>query len=229
VKTVLEPRFKDELYHYGTPRHSGRYPYGSGKRPYQNAKEQHENTVKMIDDLNTNYGYGTIINGVRYEEGDPDHPVSAVDWTQYRTMPVEDFKKNKIGVCWDFVNYQHDTLDKMGIPNKNYMLIMPKSNDPDDILTHTFTIAEIGDKKYYIESAAWPRRGVHEVNSFMDVVEQFRDTASFSKDFDVYEKFEQPLVNDGWDVIVFIPSREEDEDRITCGNSLIALEKEYYF
>ena len=37
VKTVLEPRFKDEdeLYHYGTPRHSGRYPYGSGKRPYQ--------------------------------------------------------------------------------------------------------------------------------------------------------------------------------------------------
>lgn len=42
-------------------------------------------------------------------------------------------------------------------------------------------------------------------------------------DFDVYEKFEQPLVNDGWNVIVFIPSKEEDEDRITCGNSLIAL------
>lgn len=42
-------------------------------------------------------------------------------------------------------------------------------------------------------------------------------------DFDVYEKFEQPLVDDGWDVIVFIPSKEEDEDRITCGNSLIAL------
>ena len=25
-----------------------------------------------------------------------------------------------------------------------------------------------------------------------------------------------------WDVIVFVPSKEEDEDRITCGNSLIA-------
>lgn len=25
----------DELYHYGTPRHSGRYPYGSGENPYQ--------------------------------------------------------------------------------------------------------------------------------------------------------------------------------------------------
>ena len=42
------------------------------------------------------------------------------------------------------------------------------------------------------------------------------------KDFDVYEKFEKPLVEHGWDVIVFIPSEEEDSDRITCGNSLIA-------
>lgn len=25
-----------ELYHYGTPTHSGRYPYGSGERPFQN-------------------------------------------------------------------------------------------------------------------------------------------------------------------------------------------------
>jgi hypothetical protein len=26
---------RNELMHYGTPRHSGRYPYGSGDRPYQ--------------------------------------------------------------------------------------------------------------------------------------------------------------------------------------------------
>lgn len=45
------------------------------------------------------------------------------------------------------------------------------------------------------------------------------------KDFDVYEKFERPLVEDGWDVIVFVPSLEEDLDRITCGNALIATEE----
>ena len=28
----------DILVHYGTPRHSGRYPWGSGKDPYQSAK-----------------------------------------------------------------------------------------------------------------------------------------------------------------------------------------------
>lgn len=42
------------------------------------------------------------------------------------------------------------------------------------------------------------------------------------KDFDVYEMFEKPLVAAGWQVIVFVPSAEEDADRITCGNSLIA-------
>lgn len=40
--------------------------------------------------------------------------------------------------------------------------------------------------------------------------------------YDVYRQFEQPLVNAGWDVIVFIPSIEEDEDRITCGNALLS-------
>lgn len=44
-------------------------------------------------------------------------------------------------------------------------------------------------------------------------------------DFDVYEKFEKPLVDAGWQVIVFIPSAEEDSDRITCGNSLLAIKE----
>ena len=41
------------------------------------------------------------------------------------------------------------------------------------------------------------------------------------KDFDVYSKFEKPLVEAGWNVIVFVPSAEEDADRITCGNALL--------
>lgn len=45
-------------------------------------------------------------------------------------------------------------------------------------------------------------------------------------DYNVYRKFEAPLLEEGWDVIVFVPSAEEDADRITCGNALIATEKE---
>lgn len=58
-----------------------------------------------------------------------------------------------------------------------------------------------------------------------ETIEAVNNDYEIITDFDVYEKFEQPLVKDGWDVIVFIPSKEEDEDRITCGNSLIALKK----
>lgn len=43
--------------------------------------------------------------------------------------------------------------------------------------------------------------------------------------YDVYRQFEQPLLKEGWDVIVFIPSKEEDEDRITCGNALLSIKE----
>ena len=45
-------------------------------------------------------------------------------------------------------------------------------------------------------------------------------------DYNVYRKFEAPLLEEGWDVIVFVPSAEEDADRITCGNALIATKEE---
>lgn len=48
------------------------------------------------------------------------------------------------------------------------------------------------------------------------------DVATSYTDYDVYRQFEQPLLEEGWDVIVFVPSKEEDSDRITCGNALIA-------
>lgn len=43
--------------------------------------------------------------------------------------------------------------------------------------------------------------------------------------YDVYRQFEQPLLAEGWEVIVFIPSKEEDDDRITCGNALLSAFK----
>lgn len=33
----ISDREDDYLEHYGTPRHSGRYPYGSGENPYQHS------------------------------------------------------------------------------------------------------------------------------------------------------------------------------------------------
>ncbi len=60
---------------------------------------------------------------------------------------------------------------------------------------------------------------IHETNS---AIQNGFDVTTSYDDYDVYREFEQPLVKKGWDVIVFVPSHEEDSDRITCGNALIA-------
>lgn len=39
----------DELMHYGTPRHSGRYPWGSGKDPYQHCTDFLSRVQYMVD------------------------------------------------------------------------------------------------------------------------------------------------------------------------------------
>ena len=64
---------------------------------------------------------------------------------------------------------------------------------------------------------------IHETNS---AVQNGFDVTTSYDDYDVYREFEQPLVKAGWDVIVFVPSHEEDSDRITCGNALIATNKQ---
>ena len=60
---------------------------------------------------------------------------------------------------------------------------------------------------------------IHETNSA--IKNGFNVTTSYS-DYDVYRQFEKPLIDEGWQVIVFVPSKEEDSDRITCGNALIS-------
>ena len=76
-------------------------------------------------------------------------------------------------------------------------------------------LSELFDKEKFIVKIT----PIHETNAA--VKNGFDVTTSYT-DYDVYRKFEQPLVEDGWDVIVFVPSKEEDSDRITCGNALIA-------
>ena len=75
-------------------------------------------------------------------------------------------------------------------------------------------LSELFDKNKFIVKIT----PIHETNSA--ITNGFDVTTSYT-DYDVYRKFEQPLVADGWDVIVFVPSKEEDSDRITCGNALI--------
>lgn len=79
-------------------------------------------------------------------------------------------------------------------------------------------LSRLFDKEKFIVKIT-PIHETHEAN------ENGINTPEGYYKYDVYRQFEQPLIDEGWQVIVFIPSKEEDEDRITCGNALLSLEK----
>lgn len=84
-----------------------------------------------------------------------------------------------------------------------------------DTIIDVKRLSDLFDKKKFIVKIT----PIHETNSAID--NGFDITTSYT-DYDVYREFERPLVKAGWDVIVFVPSKEEDSDRITCGNALIS-------
>lgn len=87
-----------------------------------------------------------------------------------------------------------------------------------DTVLNAKRLSELFDKDKFIVKIT----PIHETNAA--VTNGFDITTSYT-DYDVYREFEKPLLDEGWDVIVFVPSKEEDSDRITCGNALIAEEK----
>lgn len=84
-----------------------------------------------------------------------------------------------------------------------------------DTILDADRLSNLFDKDYFIVKIT----PIHETHS---AIENGYDVTTSYDDYDVYRDFEQPLVKAGWDVIVFVPSKEEDSDRITCGNALIS-------
>ena len=84
-----------------------------------------------------------------------------------------------------------------------------------DTILDAKRLSEFFDKRKFIVKIT----PIHETNS---AVSNGFDVTTSYEDYDVYRDFEKPLLEEGWDVIVFVPSKEEDSDRITCGNALIS-------
>lgn len=85
----------------------------------------------------------------------------------------------------------------------------------EDTILDAARLTELFDKQKFIVKIT----PIHKTNSA--VKNGFNVTTEYT-DYNVYKQFEQPLLRMGWDVIVFVPSEEEDSDRITCGNALIS-------
>ena len=118
---------------------------------------------KIYDDLDT-FEYGTIIKGKRFGEDELDK----VDWSLYRTLPISVIEKERIGNCWDFVNYQHHLFKKNKIQDSSYMMVMDRGEK--GVVTHTFSIITINNQKYWFEQAFYKKRGIHKISSVKDVI-----------------------------------------------------------
>lgn len=83
-----------------------------------------------------------------------------------------------------------------------------------DTILNAKRLSELFDKNKFIVKIT----PIHETNNAKENGYNIGDSYT---NYNVYKKFEEPLLEEGWEVIVFIPSLEEDSDRITCGNALI--------
>ena len=96
---------------------------------------------------------------------------------------------------------------------RKYTLNFPVT---DKTILNPEDLSKLFDKEKFIVKIT-PIHETNEANS-----NGINTPAGYYK-YDVYRQFEQPLLKEGWNVIVFIPSKEEDEDRITCGNALLSI------
>lgn len=119
------------------------------------------------------FDYGGIVNGKKVLE--PEY-YDINFGRDYRTIPVETMEKEKIGNCWDMVNYQHAFFKKLGIKDRSFMVVMDLADDGynKNVLTHTFSLFEAEDGIYWFEQAWWPKRGIRKVNSYQDVLNIFK-------------------------------------------------------
>lgn len=142
--------------------------YANGQdNPATVAKRQMEAATTLSHEMDYDWDYGVMDNGKKITEEHLDE----YDFSKYKTTPLEKLKKTKIGVCWDFVNYQHDFFKKNGIEDESYLMFINRSDNSDDAVTHTFSVINIGDKKYWFESSNWKYRGIHEIESYEDVID----------------------------------------------------------
>jgi len=109
MKYVLTPT-DDDVLHYGTKHHSGRYPYGSGKDPYQDRKAPKRNRKqrKLYDArLQTIKNQSALSNNLRAiedKERNNDTPL-------FQNKSIEELRKDNKRLVSDDIQLQK-VIDK---------------------------------------------------------------------------------------------------------------------
>lgn len=143
-----------------------------------------------------------------------NHVYSGEAGLQFSINSTDDFQRNAM---FNGMSHSIEAIAKMAeqLPHpvgRKYTLNFAVTKDT---ILDAKKLDDLFDRNHWIVKLT----PIHETRSAVDAGFDVGDTYT---DFIVYRKFELPLLALGWDVIVFVPSLEEDSDRITCGNALIA-------
>lgn len=170
------------LEHHGIP--GQKWGVRNGPPYPLDAAGKQKRIMALSKELDNEWDYGVLHNGNKITD------INNFDFGKnYRTISIETLKKEKIDTCWDFVNYENHVCNQLGLKTKCYMFVMQKSDDPNDVVTHTFLTYENDGKQYWLESAAWPKRGLHEINNYKDAISELNDMYKNdgSKAYSVFE------------------------------------------
>lgn len=129
--------------------------------------------IRQLNNRLNQFGYGYIVNGKVVQDMD-------LFYEYYRTIPIRAFERYKVGVCWDYVNYEDWWFTKENIKHQCYFIVQ----NNEELATHTFLVYEDRGMYYYFESSWKKYAGVWEYSSldslFSDIVK--RHLAQFKPD-----------------------------------------------
>lgn len=114
---------------------------------------------------------------------DPDE----MDMNRYKTLPLDIMDTYKVGVCWDFVNYEANWFKTHGIPFNAYLFVSQQSDDENDIITHTTLMFKFEGKNYWFEESWNGNPQVKEVDSWQDILDAFVDRWGNDKPYQMYQ------------------------------------------
>ncbi len=115
----MNPIAEDILMHYGTPRHSGRYPYGSGKDPYQRSGD----FLSRVDELRSQGFIFTDEKGKTWKGDTAIAKSMGISTTQFRTqLSIANEERRQLLVDTAKSLREHgyslnEIADKMGFAN----------------------------------------------------------------------------------------------------------------
>lgn len=162
-KGVLDDEALDILKHYGTPRHSGRYPWGSGENPYQRmntfmstytklSKATDENGNKLYSEVDIAKSFGMTTGELRRQKSIATAEIYAYNRSEARRLLDKGMSKSAIarrmGVGESTVRdwLREDTGTTVRLKQKNAQLLKDRLNEVDYIQVGSGT-------EYYLNNA----------------------------------------------------------------------------